>query len=129
MGSALLTKETAIIPHTGVDFTDKEGYLVKENAGALALNDSATAAALGVVLEGNAAAKQSSVGVLGGFSGTCRVKLGGAVTKYNRLQQKSDGTLEVDAGSGARAIVGIALETGVANDLIEAVLFSPRLAT
>jgi hypothetical protein len=128
MGSALLTKEIAIIPHTGVDFTDKEGYLVKENAGALALNDSAVAAARGVILEGADDDEQSSIGILGAFAGTVRVKLGGAVAKYNLLQQKNDGTVEVDAAAGARVLVGIALEAGAAGDLIEAALFAPRLA-
>lgn len=126
MGSALLTREIAIVPVTGVNYTDKEGYLVKAAAGVHALNDSKTVPAFGVVLDGAAAAKDSSVGVLGALSGTVRLKAGGAIAKYDRLEQKNDGTVVTDEGAGtARVVVGVALEAAAAGDLFEAATLAP----
>jgi hypothetical protein len=58
-----------------------------------------------------------------------RLKAGGTITKWAALQQKNDGTVEVDAGSGARVIVGVALEDAVSGDLFLAIVHSPRLAS
>lgn len=127
--SALTTRSNAIFSHTGVNFSGKEGYLLKENSGALAINDSATAAARAVVLNGEVAANDSSVGILGAIGGTVKLKLSGSVTKYNLVQQVNDGTVTVDAGTGNRVLVGVALETGVSGDLIEVATFAPRLAS
>lgn len=127
--SALFTQENAVLPFTGVDLSSARGLLLKEGSGTLAVNDSATAAARAVVLEGNEADEQSSVGVLGALPGVVRLKAGGVITKYNLLQQKNDGTVEADAGSGSRVIVGMACESAVSGDLFEAVTFAPRLAS
>ena|SRR5437867_3850325 len=126
MGSALLTRETAIVPVTGVNYTDKEGYLVKAAAGVHALNDSKTVPAFGVILEGVAAAKNSSVGILGALSGTVRLKAGGAIKQFDRLEQKNDGTVVTDEAAGtARVVVGVALEDAAAGDLFEAATLAP----
>lgn len=127
MSDTLYAMPGGVFPHTGVDFTDDEGKLVKENSGALALNDSATVPARGVVLEGGTAAQNSSIGSLGLLEGAPRVKLGGAVAKFQQIQQKDDATLEADAGSGARVVVGFALEAGASGDLVKAVLFTPQV--
>jgi hypothetical protein len=127
--SSLYAAGNAVVVHTGVNLPDKEGSLLKENSGALAVNDSATAAARAVCLEGNAAAKDSSVVPLGCCPAPIRLKAGGTITKWAALQQKNDGTVEVDAGSGARVIVGVALEDAVSGDLFLAIVHSPRLAS
>jgi hypothetical protein len=111
-----LSKGSSIIPVTGIDLTGKEGYLVKNNAGVHALNDSATVPALGVVLEANPAAKQSSIGLLGGIP-PVRMVAGGAIALYDEVEQKNDGTVVTDAGAGARVIVGRAMEAAAAGDL------------
>lgn len=129
MGSALLVRENAIVPHTGVDLSAAEGLLLKENSGALAVNDSATTPARAVCLEGNVAAKDSSVAILGAQGGVVRLKLTGNVTKYGLLQQVNDGTVEADAGSGARVLVAVALEAGSDSQLVEAALIPPRIAS
>lgn len=125
--SALSVRENAIIQHTGVDFSAAEGLLLKENGAALAVNDSATVPACAVCMEGNVAARDSSAGILGALKGTVRYKLTGAVNKYGRLEQVDDGTVQADSGSGARVIVGVALETGVDGQLIEAAPLAPTI--
>jgi hypothetical protein len=126
MGSALLARENNIILVTGVDYTDKEGYLVKAAAGVDALNDSKTVPAFGVILDGAAAAKNSSVGILGALSGSVRLKAGGAIKQFDRLEQKNDGTVVSDEGAGtARVVVGVALEDAAAGDLFEAATLAP----
>ena len=125
MSSALYRRQDAIVQITGVTLTDKEGYLLKENSGTLAVNDSATAAARAVVLEGNPSDEDSSVGILGGMSGTVRLKSSGTITKYARVQQVNDGTVVTDAGTGSRVIVGVAMESAVSGDLFEVATHAP----
>ena len=125
-GSALLSRGDAIVPITGVDYTAKEGYLVKAAAGVHALNDSKTVPAFGVILEGGAAAKNSSVGVLGALGGPVRLKAGGAINQFDRVEQKNDGTVVADEGAGtARVVVGVALEAAAAGDLFEVATIAP----
>lgn len=113
-----LIEGSPIIPVTGVDFSASLGLLVKNNAGAPAVNDSATAPAFGVVLEGNIATRQSSIGILGA-TGPVRMKAGGAIGRFSQVQQAADGTIVTDAGAGnARVIVGVALEAAAAGDLV-----------
>lgn len=127
--SALYARENAIIVHTGLDLTDKEGYLLKESSGALAVNDSATVPARAVCLNGEVAAKDSSVGILGALAGTIRLKTSGAIAKYALVQQAADGTVVTDAGSGARVLVGVALAAAASGDLVEVATIAPRIAS
>jgi hypothetical protein len=125
--SALHVRTDGIIPHSGVDLSAATGKLVKaDGAGSLAVNDSAAVAAMGVVLEGNAAAKDSSIGILGAINGTVRMKAGGAGKKFDKVQQKNDGTVQKDAGAGARVIVGIAGEDFADGDLFEVAAQTPQ---
>lgn len=111
------------------DQRDKEGYLVNLTSvsGVLTstVSSSATVVAEGVILEGQNTTGKSSIGIHGALGGTVRVKLSGAVSAGDKLQQAADGTLVTDAGTGARVVVGVALEDGVSGDLIEAALFTP----
>ena len=126
MGSALLSRENAIVPITGVNYTAKEGYLVKAAAGVHAVNDSKTVPAIGVILDGAVAAKDSALGILGALSGPVRLKAGGAIKQFDRLEQKNDGTVVTDEGAGtARVVVGVALEDAAAGDLFEAATLGP----
>lgn len=127
--SALTTRANGIVAVTGVDLSTKTGYLVKESSGTVAVNDSASAVALGVVLSGEVAAKDSAIGVLGAIAGTVKLKTSGAITKFNRVQQAADGTVVADAGTGSRVIVGVALESAASGDLIEVATFDPRIAS
>lgn len=126
--SALYTRANAIIPVTGVDLSAAEGKLVKFTAGVPAVHDSATVPAVGVVLEANVAAQDSSIGILGALSGTVRLKTSEALTKGQRVQQKNDGTVEADDGPGtARVVVGIACEDAAVNQLVEVATFAPMI--
>lgn len=106
---------------------DKEGYCVKASAGSVALLAADSDEPFGVVMEGAATTAKDSVAVCGG--GLCvRVKLDatpGAVVMGSRLMSLSGGTFKLDPGSGARWIPAIALESGSAGELIEAVLVKP----
>ena len=124
--SALFVRGNAVIPLTPNEtHVDKEGYLVTIASDVASLSASATVVATGVILEGRATTGQSGVGILGALSGTVRLKLSGTVTKGARVQQGTDGSVVTDAASGARVVVGVALESGVSGDLIEVATFTP----
>lgn len=125
MSSALYRRPDGIIAHKGVNLSGKEGYLLKENSGALAVNDSATVAARAVVLDDAVAADDSAVGILGCLAGTVKLKASGTITKFARVQQAADGTVVTDAGTGSRVIVGVALEGAVSGDLFECATHAP----
>lgn len=127
--SALYAAGNPIISRApAADYSAKEGCLCTFNATTATISASATVPAAGVILEGGADADSKiSVGVLGALPAPVRVKLGGAVTGGDRLQQNTDETVVTDAGTGSRRIVGRALETGVSGDLILAVLHVPIL--
>jgi hypothetical protein len=124
--SALKARGEAILPFTpSADQTGKEGYLTDLAGDTATVSSSATTPAKGVILDGAAAGGKSSIGILGALSGTVRVRAGGAITKGAEIQQGSDGRVVTDAGTGARVIVGVALEDAVEGQIIEAALRTP----
>lgn len=130
MGSPLYTRDNAIVPITaGENLTGKEGYFYKLNASNKAvLCDAATDVPHGLILEGAASGADIAAAPLGGNHGTVRVKLGAQVTDLRKdLTLRADGTAESDDGAGARVVVARPLETGAADEMIEAVLLSPRV--
>ena len=115
-----------MIPLTGAtDLSAKRGYLVTISGETATLSASATTPARGVVLEGADTDGVSSVGILGTLEGSVMLKLSGTVTKGDRLQQHTDGSVVTDAGTGARTLVGVALEDGKSGDLIECATHVP----
>lgn len=130
--SSLYARGNAIIPVTGVDLSAALGKAVKFTAGVVAVHDSATVPATGIVLEANVAAKQSSIGILGGLEAPVRVKIAADATALKQgdtLQQKNDGTWTNDAGAGNARCVGAVLvsEAAAAGDLADAVVFAPQI--
>ncbi len=124
--SAKFVKDLAIIAMTPTaDHSTNKGYLVKNSSGSAALNDSATAAALGVILDGEPTTGKDSIALLGGNLGTVKLKAGGTITAFSLLAQKNDGTVIVDAGTGARVVMGRALEAAVSTEIFEAMVFFP----
>jgi len=107
------------------DHSDYEGYFVKNSSGSAALCDSASDDPLGVILDGEDTDGQDSIGLLGGMRKTAHVKLAGTVSQFGLIQLTSAGKAEADAGTGARVIVGRVLEAGVADEKVEAILFTP----
>jgi hypothetical protein len=105
--------------------TSKKGYGVTVASDTATLSASASVHIDGVILDPEGTDGKASIGILGSGLPPVYVRLGGTVTKGGKLQQKSDGTFEADAGTGARVVCGRALESGVSGELIEAVLHNP----
>ena len=115
-------RESAIIPmSTSEDLSDKDGYVVIPDGtgGAVKLATAVDDSVAGVITT----PADGSVDLIGvavpGFGGTVRVKLGGACNAHQELTLKADGTVE---GDGLGTKVARALEAGVAEELVEAVL-------
>jgi len=121
-----IVRALAIIALTpAVDHSAKEGYFVILTAKLPVVSAANTDVPFGILIDGEAAAGVDSIGICGGNLPTVRVKLSGPVSIGNTLQLHTDGSAVVDAGSGARVVVGQALEDGVSGDLIEAVILTP----
>lgn len=123
----MIARDSQIIALTPTaDHTDLEGYVVKNSSGSAALVSGATDTPLGVILSGATTSGKDSV-ALAGFHGTVKVKLTsspGTVNAFTLLQIHTDGCFKADAGSGARVLTAVALESGSANELIEARLIA-----
>jgi len=121
MSSTLKLREDAILPFTpATDLTEYRGYGVTIAGELCTLGASATVKQKGIILEGSDVDGQTMVAILGAVSGGLPVKLGGVVTKGDSLQQGADGRWVTDAGAGARIVSLVALESGIANEIIEA---------
>ena len=127
--SSLQARGNAVYQSTTVDFSTARGQLTKVTAGVLAVNDSATVPAVGVVMDGAAVGKPSAIGLLGGLPGPVFVRLSGTVAAFSRVQQAADGGVTADAGAGnARVVVGcLGEQGGVSGDIVPAVLFTPMI--
>lgn len=129
----MIAREKAIIPFTPTaDHTGLEGYFVKNSSGSAAICNNAADIPLGVITEGGTTLDKSAVAVPA-FGGTVKVKVTGTspgtITVGTYLTLKADGTVQADAGTGARVRVARALESGAANELIEAYLIEPTALT
>jgi hypothetical protein len=125
-------REDGIISLTpAADYTAKRGYLVTHDGSTATVSASATVRANGVILDGNPTAagyatEKVTVGLLGSIKGTVLMCAGGAISAGAWVQQDTDGQVLTDAASGARVIVGQALEAATAaGDLIEVAPTSP----
>ena len=138
MNSAFFARSNGVIPaQPSADHTGKEGYAVALTSGAATANPavavatistSATIPAEAVILNGLPNdGRFSDVGIIGGIP-PIRVKISGVVANGDQLAQAADGTFVTDPGAGtARVVCGIALEDGVAGDLIIAQLFAGQI--
>ncbi len=120
-------KTKAILPIKALDDqSGKEGYLVvlSETGGTVAA--AADADVRGVILDGNDQGYNSDVAILGTYHGTAHFKLSGAAKAGQPLMLQADGTVKY-AATGKR--VGIALENGVAGELIEGAPVEPITVT
>lgn len=121
----------ALISCTTVeDLTGKEGFAVTIDANELAeLVDNAADLPFGIVTEGAATGEQATVAAIaGGFEGTLLLKLAaspGTVKLGTTLQITAAGSFAADAGTGSRVVCAQALQSGAANEMIEAIVFRP----
>jgi hypothetical protein len=134
MSSPYSARAGAVIEAVGAaDLSEKRGYLVTLAAVAGVLtatvSASATVPVVGVVMNGEAVANKSSIGILGAPGiGTVYMKASGVIAAGARVQQAADGTIVTDAGAGnARVVVGVALEAAAAGDLIEVAPLAPMI--
>ena len=130
--SSLAARGLPIYPFTGVDLSASLGKTITFTAGVPAVSASATVPATGVVLEGNVAAKQSSIGILGANLPPVSVLISStsaALSPGDGLMQAADGTLTKDTGSGARVVCGVLTDPNgaIAGDLAEAVVFPGQI--
>lgn len=103
------------------DYTGKEGYGVTLAGNIATLGASASVQHEAIILVGGTVAQGVTVAILGNINGAIPFKISGGVTRGDKLQQAADGTYVIDAGAGnARVVGGIANQTGIANDLIDA---------
>lgn len=129
--SALKIRVAAIISLTpAADYSAKKGYLVTHDGTTATLSASATTRAQGVILDPNPtsagyADEKVTVGLLGSIEGTIPMCAGGVIAAGAWVQQDSDGQVITDAGTGGRVIVGQALESAVAGDIIEVAPIAP----
>lgn len=132
MANALKTRESAIYPlKPAADYSAKKGYTVTDDGVTATLSASAAVPATGVILEGGKDANSLiTVGVLGGFEGTCLLKTSGVINPGKRVQQAADGTILEDAGPGTgRVVIGKNLEpaANAIGDMIEVATFPPMI--
>jgi len=127
----MIARENAILPLTpAADYTGKEGYFVKIATGKCTLCTATTDVPIGVILEGFSTTGKCSVGLIGaGLAGTVKVKVTatspGTIVLGSPLELAAeDGTVKLGTGAGA-TVVGTALESGAAGELIEAMLSLP----
>lgn len=132
---AIKCRADSILPYIPQsDHSNKEGYAVVTSGTGVEVAASLTAIPLGVIVEGAPTTRYDAVAIAdGGLSGTVRVKLAatpGTIVIGSYLIIHSDGSFKLDPGTGTnRTRMARALESGAANELIEAVLFSPQALT
>lgn len=130
--STLASRSNPIYALTGVDLSAALGKLVTFAAGVPAVSASATVPAMGIVMDGNTALKNSTIGFLGANLPPVRALISAASAALfpgDALQQAADGTLTKDTGAGARVVCGILTDPNgaVAGDLAEVTLFPGQI--
>lgn len=123
----VIVRTNAVMPFgSNYDLTNYEGYAVTPyGTTGLITRVSATADdPLGVIVTGRNTSMPSDIAILAGYSGTIKLKLGGTVNAIGtQLQTRADGKFEPKSGL-SRRVCAVALQTGVAEELIEAAIFN-----
>ena len=117
----------ALVPTA--DHSAHEGYFVKLASGLAAFVTAATDAVYGVITTGEPTTGQDSIACSwGGFAGIVHVKLAaspGTVSQGTLLELTANGSVKASTGTAGTVLVAQAQESGLANELIEAVLIRP----
>ena len=123
-----IANETALVRmanKAGTDLTGKEGHVAEHDSG---LKLSGGTNALGIIVEGGASS--SDVAILGTFSGIVRAKASGTVAVGDKVVVDSAGKVKaLPATAGAYTVVGIALQAGAADELVEIAPWQPVSVT
>ena len=107
------------------DLTGKEGYVAEYDSG---LKLSGGTNALGIITEGGVAA--SDVAILGTFDGVVRAKASGTIAVGDKLVVDSAGKVKaLPVTAGTYTVVGVALQAGAADELVEIAPMQPVSVT
>ena len=120
----IIAREKALVRlanKASTDLSGKEGFIAEYDSG---LKLSGGTNALGVITEGGAT--ESDVAILGTFDGVLRGKAAGTIAVGDKLKVDSNGKLSAYT-SGAGTVVGIALQAGVADELVEFAPMPPEV--
>jgi hypothetical protein len=130
----MIVNDKALVALTPTaDQSDSEGLFVEASGLNAAVVNNAADIPLGVIIDGEPTTGKSTIAISGAYSGIVTVKVAptspGAINRGTYLTLRNDGTVQADAGSGARVRVARALEAGAANELIQAILTEPLALT
>lgn len=120
----IIAREKALVRlanKASTDLSGKEGFIAEYDSG---LKLSGGTNALGVITEGGKT--ESDVAILGTFDGVLRGKAAGTIAVGNKLKVDSNGKLAAYT-SGAGTVVGVALQAGAADELVEFAPMAPEV--
>ena len=120
----IIAREKALVRlanKASTDLSGKEGFIAEYDSG---LKLSGGTNALGVITEGGAT--ESDVAMLGTCDGVLRGKAAGTIAVGDKLKVDSNGKLAAYT-SGAGTVVGVALQAGVADELVEFAPMAPEV--
>lgn len=120
----IIAREKALVRlanKASTDLSGKEGFIAEYDSG---LKLSGGTNALGVITEGGAT--ESDVAILGTFDGVLRGKAAGTIAVGDKLKVDSNGKLAAYT-SGAGTVVGVALQAGAADELVEFAPMAPEV--
>lgn len=120
----IIAREKALVRlanKASTDLSGKEGFIAEYDSG---LKLSGGTNALGVITEGGET--ESDVAILGTFDGVLRGKAAGTIAVGDKLKVDSNGKLAAYT-SGAGTVVGVALQAGAADELVEFAPMAPEV--
>ena len=124
----IIAKQKALVRlanKASTDLSGKEGFIAEHDSG---VKLSGGTNALGVITEGGKT--ESDVAILGTFDGVLRGKASGTIAVGSKLVVDSDGKVKaLPATAGTYTVVGIALQAGVADELVEFAPMKPESVT
>lgn len=124
----IIARETALVRlanKASTNLSGKEGFIAEYDSG---LKLSGGTNALGVITEGGA--ENTDVAILGSFGGILRGKASGTIAVGDKLVVDSDAKVKaLPATAGTYTVVGIALQAGVADELVEFAPLAPVSVT
>ena len=123
-----IANETALLRmanKASTDLTGKEGYVAEYDSG---IKLSGGTNALGSIGEGGV--NSSDVAILGAFGGIVRAKASGTIAVGNKVVVDSAGKVKaLPATAGTYTVVGVAVQAGAADELVEIAPWQPVSVT
>jgi hypothetical protein len=129
MNALAAKSDSTLVLTPSVDHSAKSGYLATFSGETATLSASATVPATLIILDGQATTGKDTCAVLGNFPAPVLMKSSGVITKGALVQQSTDGSVVTDATTGARVIVGVAMQSAVSGDLFMVAPIGPVIYT